>query len=204
MVITLSSQINHQKDAVKNSNTIKNTLDFNTTDYQKISFDEMIEEWRKYCELWLSYPDYFIDFIKPPECKIDLYPYQRLYLRILMRYRKVFITATRGTAKSFTEILAMYLKCIMRPGIKLFICAPGKEQAAKIAQDNITDIWDYYPILKGEIRYKSFAKDYTKLIFHNGSRLDVVQAKDSQRGGRRHGKQLPHYIEIYNAYGMNL
>ncbi len=191
----LSNYINYQQELKKNTNTINYAPDFQKTDLQKMDFEKMMDEWRKYCELWLSYPDYFIDFIKPPDCKIDLYPYQRLYLRVLMRYRKVFITATRGTAKSFTEILSMYLKCIMRPGIKLFICAPGKEQAAKIAQDNITDIWDYYPILKGEIRYKSFAKDYTKLIFHNGSRLDVVQARDSQRGGRRHGGCIEEIVD---------
>ena len=186
----MPSYNNFETDENKNSNTVISKVDYNKTDYQKIDFGSMIEEWRKYCEEWISYPDYFIDFIKSKDCKIDLYPYQRLYLRVLMRYRKVFITATRGTAKSFTEILAMYLKCMFRPGIKLFICAPQKEQAAKIAQDNIEDIWDYYPILKGEIKYKSFAKDYTKLIFHNGSRLDVVQAKDSQRGGRRNGKTV--------------
>jgi len=160
------------------------------TDSTEMSFANMKNTWREYCSYFKSYPDKFIDFIKPEDCKIDLYFYQRIYLRILMRYKKVYITATRGTAKSFTEILAMYLKCIFFPGTHLFICAPGKEQAAKISQDNIDKIWEYYPILLGEIKYKSFTTDYTKLIFTNGSKLDVVQARGSERGGRRNGGSI--------------
>ena len=183
----MSNHINFETDEKKNSNSIINKPNFNVTDFQKKTFEDIKKEWRNYCEFWITYPDIFIDFIKSNDCKIDLYFYQRIFLRIFLRYRRVFITATRGTAKSFTEILAMYLKCMFRPNIKLFICAYGKEQAAKIAQDNISDIWSYFPILKGEIKYKSFTKDYTKLVFHNGSRFDVVQVKDSTRGGRRNG-----------------
>jgi hypothetical protein len=96
------------------------------TDSTESALDNMKDIWRQYCSYFKSYPDRFIDFIKPEDCKIELYFYQRIYLRILMRYKKVYITATRGTAKSFTEILAMYLKCIFYPGTHLFICAPGK------------------------------------------------------------------------------
>lgn len=194
MVITMASHNNYVREENKftvngeSSNLVNNN-------YALKTFAESKDDWREYCEFWINYPDYFIDFIKPDGCKIDLYFYQRLYLRILMRYRRVFITATRGTAKTFTEILAMYLCCIFRPGIKKFICAPGKQQAAKLAQDNISDIWDYYPILKSEIKHYSFQKDYTKLIFKNGSRLDIVQAKDSERGGRRHGGAIEEIVD---------
>ena len=162
-------------------------LNLKEVDYKKKTTDDIKKDWRKYCEHWKWYPDHFIDFIRPPDCKIDLYFYQRIFLRIMFRYRKVFITATRGTAKSWTEILAIYLQCIFLPNISKFICAPGKEQAAKISQENIEKIWEYFPILKDELASYSFAKDYTKLVFKNGSRFDVVQVKDSQRGGRRMG-----------------
>lgn len=183
----MSSYNNFETSKKKNSNRNHNDSDFNKTDYQRKSFEEVKQEWRKYCEYWKSYPDKFIDFISTPDSKISLYFYQRIFLRIFFRYRRVFITATRGTAKSWTEILAIYLQCMFFPGISKFICAPGKEQAAHISQENIEKIWEYFPILKKEIKYKSFAKDYTKLVFHNESKFDVVQVKDSARGGRRHG-----------------
>lgn len=173
----------------KNKNKSKRIqrLDEEVEDFTKKSPQEIRDDWRQYLEHWKMYPDHFIDFISTEDTKIELYFYQRIFLRIFFRYRKVFITATRGTAKTWTQILAMYLQCMFYPNVSKFICAAGKEQAAKFSQDNIEAIWDFFPILRDEIKYKSFSKDYTKLVFKNGSRFDVVQTKDSERGGRRHG-----------------
>ena len=151
------------------------------------SFESVKPKWKELCSYWRYYPDHFIDYIKPADCKIDLYFYQRIYLRIMMRYQKVFLTATRGTSKSFLENLAFVLKCIMFSGTKLFICAPGKEQAAKISQDCLNDIFHYYPLLRNEVKVFVENTDYTKLIFFNESKYDVVQIRDSSRGGRRQG-----------------
>jgi hypothetical protein len=133
--------------------------------------------------------------IRPANCKIDLYFYQRVMLRVLFRHRKVFFTFTRGTAKSFTQILALYLKCIFFPGTSLFICAPNKEQAAKISKSNIEKIWSYFPILRDEIAKHEFQKDYTRLIFHNGSILDVVQVAEAERGGRKNGGSIEEIVD---------
>ncbi len=86
---------------------------------------------------------------------------------------------------SFLQNLAFVLKCIMYPRTKLFCCAPGKEQAAKITQDCLDDIFEYWPILRDEVKFFIRNKDYTKLIFYNGSKYDVVQMRDSSRGGRK-------------------
>ena len=70
---------------------------------------------------------------------------------------------------------------------KVVCCAPGKEQAAKITQECLDDIFDFFPLLREEVKLYKKDKDYTKLIFYNGSKYDVVQMKDSARGGRRFG-----------------
>lgn len=150
-------------------------------------FDKNKEKWKELCSYFREYPDKFIDFISPKDSKISLYFYQRIYLRIMMRYRKVFITATRGTSKSYLQNLCFILKCIFYPRTKLFVTCVGKEQAAKISQDCIDDIFEHYPLLKKEVKTFIKSKDYTKLIFYNGSRYDVVQMRDSTRGGRRFG-----------------
>ena len=76
--------------------------------------------------------------------------------------------------------------CIFRPAIKLFICAPGKAQSAKIAREKIIEIWELFPLLKREILGEgNFSGDYVRLTFRNGSVFDVVSALNSQRGGRR-------------------
>lgn len=171
-------------DMYKNFNFI-NDREFSNKDTSIRSFEDMKDDWREACEFWKQYPDLFIDYISPPDCKIKLYFYQRIMLRILFRYKKVYLTFTRGTAKSFTQILAIYLKCIMYPASKLFITAPGKEQASKISREVIEDIWEFFPVLKNEVKHVTFAKDYTKLVFHNNSRFDVVQISNASRGGRK-------------------
>ena len=189
-MIKVANYLHYKRPEKKNTRHIDDTPRFNASDYREKIFAEVKTEWRKACEYWKSYPDRFIDFISTPDTKITLFFYQRIFLRIFFRYRRVFLTATRGTAKSWTAILAIYLQCMFYPGLNKFICAPGKQQAAKIAQDNIEKIWEFFPILKGEIEYSSFRTDYTRLVFRNGSRFDVVQARDSERGGRRHGGMI--------------
>ena len=187
----MASRINFSKKdrQIKDSDTFLNlqNVETNNVNINQIkSFESVKEKWRELCSYWRFYPDKFLDFISPPDAKISLYFYQRIYLRIMMRYRKVFLTATRGTSKSYLQNLAFILKCIMYPKIKQFTCAVGKEQAAKIAADCINDIFDHYPLLKNEVKTFVENKDYTKLIFYNGSKYDVVQMRDSTRGGRRH------------------
>jgi hypothetical protein len=169
------------------------------------SFEKMASYWIQYLALFRSYPDLFIDFILPKDSKFKLYFYQRVILRIMFRYRKTYFTLTRGSSKSFLQILALYLKCIMYPEIKLMITAPQKQMASAIAQQNIESIWSFMPILKHELRVIRFEKDYTKLIFHNGSVLDVVANNESSRGMRRHGLSVEEVIherfdeESFNA-----
>lgn len=150
-------------------------------------FQKHKEKWRELCSYFRYYPDRFLDYISGDEPRIELYFYQRVYLRIMMRYRKVFLTATRGTSKSFLQNLAFVLKCIMYPRTRLFCCAPGKEQSAKITADCLNDIFEFYPLLRNEVKTFVENKDYTKLIFYNGSKYDVVQMRDTTRGGRRFG-----------------
>ncbi|MGV6936003.1 DNA-packaging protein [Paenibacillus sp. CMM36] len=172
------------------ADAFKSPENFETNNVNELmlkSFDDMKDKWREYCSYFRQYPDHFLDFTSSPDSKIQLYFYQRIYLRIMLRYRKVYLTATRGTSKSYLQNLAYILKCIFYPKTRLFICAPGKEQATKIVSEKLDEIFDHYPMLKSEVKDISLQKDYIRVIFHNGSRYDVVQMSDATRGGRRFG-----------------
>jgi len=160
------------------------------------NLSDMLPDFADMLAFFQVYPDYFIDYIKPPDSKFELYPFQRIYLRILFRYQKVYLTATRGTSKSFLNILAMYLKCIFFPNIKLSLIAPQKDQASQIAQQNIEAIWNFLPILEKEVKHKTFAKDYTRLVFWNNSTLDIVVAAQGSRGLRRHGLSFEEIVQM--------
>ncbi len=80
---------------------------------------------KKYLSFFRKYPDKFIDMISPKHCPFKFYFYQRLFLRVVFRYKYVYVTFTRAFSKSFLSILGLFLKCMFYPGIKLFICAGG-------------------------------------------------------------------------------
>lgn len=162
--------------------------------YQVKSLESMIGDWREHLADFRNYPDLFIDFILPEDSKFKLLFYQRMMLRVMFRYRKTYLTYTRGSAKSFTQILGKIIECVLYPNAKIMLTAPQKQMASSIAQSNIESIWSFMPILKGECRKIQFEKDYTRLTFHNNSILDVVANSESSRGQRRTGLSVEEVI----------
>lgn len=159
-------------------------------DYLEKHFDE-IGEMLSY---WSAYPDIFLDLIQPEESNFKLFFYQRIFLRAIMRFKIVYVTACRAFSKSFITILGMILQCIFMPGTKRFICAPNKNQGAQIAKEKLTEIFQRWPLLRKEViggeisdTPGNYGKDYVTLKFRNGSQFDMVGAVESTLGGRRQG-----------------
>ena len=153
----------------------------------------------KAASFWREYPDTFIDFMKGPNSKFNLFFYQRVFLRSVMRNRYAYATFPRAYSKSFLSIMALLTRCILYPGAKLFITSGGKEQAANIAREKIDEILDLIPGFKREIDWKQTnlgGKDYVRVVFKNGSKLDIVAASQRTRGGRRHGGLIEEAILV--------
>lgn len=169
----------------------------------------------KYANLFTAYPDVFLDLIAPENPPIRLFPYQRVFLRAVMRYKNIYVTACRAFSKSFITILGEVLQCIFMPGTKRFICAPAKNQAAQIAKEKLTEIFRAWPLLRREVIGGdltdvpgNYGKDYVTLKFRNGSQFDVVGAIESSLGGRRQGGLLDeiklHDEELINTVVLPL
>ena len=156
---------------------------------------ESIRGWLEEVMTYFSvYPDIFLDLIQPEEKPTDLFFYQRILLRAVMRFKQIYATAPRSFSKSFLTILAEMIECIFLPGTKRFICAPNKNQGAQIAKEKILEIYERWPLIMNEVEKSaasaqpgSFGKDQVTLTFKSKSVFDVVGALDSQRGGRRNG-----------------
>lgn len=149
-----------------------------------------IKEIRDYVAFWREYPDYFIDFMKGPNSKFELFPYQRIMLRTILRHRYVYATFPRAYSKSFISVMSLMVRCVLYPGAKLFITAAGKAQATQIGQEKVGEILELIPGFKNEIDWKKTnlnSKDYMRVVFKNGSVLDIVAASQRTRGARRHG-----------------
>lgn len=96
--------------------------------------------------------------------------------------------------------MILILRCIFYPGAELFITTGGKEQAASITIAKIDEICRLIPELANEIdwdRGKSKkTKDDVQYIFKNGSRINILAAKESSRGQRRTGGLMEECVLI--------
>ena len=96
--------------------------------------------------------------------------------------------------------MALIIRCILYPGVHLFVTSGGKEQGASILHDKVHEICELIPSLKREIDWgrgkSSESKDKVRYIFKNGSVLDNLAARESSRGQRRHGGLMEECVGI--------
>lgn len=85
---------------------------------------------RQYFALWREYPDLFVDFLQrgrdyEKKLSFNLFFYQRVFLRIAMRYKYVYAVYPRAYSKSFLSVLVLMLRAIFYPRCNLFTAAGG-------------------------------------------------------------------------------
>ena len=163
---------------------------------------------RKYTAFWREYPDLFVDFMvrgnrEPKDGEFKFYFYQRVFLRSVMRYQYVYAVFPRAYSKSFLSVMALMVRCILYPGVHLFVTSGGKEQGASILHDKVQEICELIPSFSREIDWgrgkTQESKDKVRYIFKNGSVLDNLAARESTRGQRRHGGLMEECVGIDDA-----
>lgn len=164
---------------------------------------------RKYAAFWREYPDLFVDFMvrgtrtEPKEGEFQFYFYQRVFLRCVMRFQYVYAVFPRAYSKSFLSVMALMIRCILYPGVHLFVTSGGKEQGASILHDKVQEICKLIPSFEREINWSRGktleGKDKVRYIFKNGSVLDNLAARESTRGQRRHGGLMEECVGIDDA-----
>ena len=176
--------------------SLQNLLDLQSAKGRKQGLSEervreQMEHLRTQIAFFREYPDLFVDFIKGPDCKFEFKTYQREIIRASMRHRYSYMTYPRGCGKSFLTMMCLMIKAILYPGAHLAVTTGGKEQAASITCAKIDEICRLIPALSNEIDWSRGAtkhsKDAVEYRFKNGSIIDILAAKESSRGQRRHG-----------------
>jgi len=174
--------------------SLQNLLDLNASHSLKQGISEerlraAMPELRKMIAFYRKYPDLFIDRIKGPNCVFKFYTYQRVFLRIVMRYKFTYAVYPRAYSKSFLTMMSLMLKAILYPNTQAAVTTGGKEQAASITIAKIEEICRLIPTLNHEINWErgqsKKSKDSVKYIFKNGSYIDILAARESSRGQRR-------------------
>ncbi len=183
----------------------------NLTSYKKIGISEeraeaVVPTMSKYIAFWREYPDLFVDFMvrgfdtEVKENQFNFFYYQRVFLRAIMRYQYVYLVCPRAFSKSFLSVMALMIRCILYPGIHLFVTSGGKEQGASILRDKVQEICHLIPNFEKEIDWSrgqtQEGKDRVKYVFKNGSTLDNLAARESTRGQRRNGGLMEECVGI--------
>jgi hypothetical protein len=161
---------------------------------------EILPELRNLIAFFREYPDIFVDFVKGPESKFKFYTYQRIFLRAACRHRYFYGTFPRAFSKSFLTVLLQMIRCTLYPGIDVFVSTGGKEQAASITLQKVSEIESLIPAFANEINHERGAsktsKDSVSYIWKNGSKLGNMPATESSRGQRRTAGVLEEAILI--------
>ncbi len=148
----------------------------------------------------------FIDFLqtgvdgKIPDDGLHFYFYQRVFLRVAMRYKYVYMVFPRAYSKSFLSVLVLMIRCILYPRAKLFVTSGGKEQSAGIIKEKVDELCNLVPALDRELDRRPgktrVSKDYCIFMFKNGSYFDNIAATEKSRGKRRHGGLIEECVGV--------
>lgn len=187
--------------------SLQNLLDLSQSYGKKVGLSEervreQLPNLRNLISFFREYPDLLIDFMirDDPNCKFKFYFYQRIFLRSVMRHRYIYATFPRAYSKSFLSMLVLMLRCILYPNSELFITTGGKEQAASITIAKIEELCKLIPALNNELNRErgvtKKSKDDVEYVFKNGSKINILAARQSSRGQRRTGGLMEECVLI--------
>lgn len=170
---------------------IEEYIDFMDADEQdqtgflnKKRVNEHFNEVGDVLNLFMVYPDMFLDLITPHSSHFHLFFFQRIMLRCMARSNATYACFSRGTSKSFLADIDRYLHCMFIPRHNTTITAGTNKQAAEIAKQKIVDdLWVKFPLLANEMQKRKIAgkvldaykmgADYVEFNFKNGSSLGL-------------------------------
>lgn len=123
------------------------------------------------------YPDYFADLCRSEDARYRLELPQRLMLRIIARYRNVYITGVRGLTKTYCLLLGRMIKGMLYPGVVMRYCAPNLKQAAALATQAFHQIERDYPIIASHWQIKHDAQDSFLITTPYGSEFGMYSPR---------------------------
>lgn len=125
---------------------VEDYINFMTADEQESTgfltikrINRNFEKCGEILNLFMVYPDYFVDLITPKASHFHLFFFQRMMMRCLARGNATYETFSRGTSKSFIADLDRYLHCMFVPRHNTTITAGTNKQAAEIAKQKVVD-----------------------------------------------------------------
>lgn len=136
-----------------------------------------LNSWGLLISYFRWYPDKFLDLIESENADFSLAFPQRMYLRAFMRYGEDFLTAGRGSTKTYTGFLGLMLQGVFFPGEKMRYISPSYVQSAELASSTFEQISRNYPILAQMWRVTSNSADTFEMQTQYGSVISITKMR---------------------------
>lgn len=163
-------------------------------------FGDSLYNYYKFISWARFYPDLFLDLLKPEMGGINLHIDQRVFLRADVRFFSMYGTFSRGYAKTYNEVLALWVTAILFPGVELAISAQTKENAADLLAAKSNEILKHFPLLQNELKSEPrFSKGFALIQFKNDSTIDILANAQTSKGQRRRRLKIEESALLNNA-----
>ena len=135
------------------------------------------KSWGLLISYWRFYPDKFLDAMEGETTKYETTLIQRMFMRIYARYLQAFITASRGTTKSFTIFSGKMAEGILYPGVDTQYAGPSKEQLASILSGVVEEVFEQWPGLREYWAFQRNNRDNFEMVSNEGSHIMINVAR---------------------------
>lgn len=96
------------------------------------------------------------------------------------------------------EVMAGFAICMLYPADRYAVSAQTKENAASVVGEKVDELLRFYPALNNEIAQKKLSKNGAKVIFKNGSYLDILANSQTSKGQRRERLAIEESVLVDN------
>lgn len=118
------------------------------------------------------------------EMGVPLFPFQIIWIYLMQISPFMVAICSRTASKSFVLGVFAVARSILYPGLVTIIAATTKEQAGRIISSKITWLRENSALCQAEIKTLTTNNNLYEVVFHNGSRINVVAANEGALGSR--------------------
>lgn len=146
--------------------------------------------------LWVSYWRMNPHRFASEYLGLNLYFFQKIIIFMMNRVPNTKYIASRSQGKSFITAVYIVIRAILYPGTRIVIASKTLDQARKIIADKIVELARDHPAINGEIKEIKTGINSARVVFMNGSIVELSTSSESARGARANVLVIDEYAQV--------
>ena len=146
--------------------------------------------------LWVSYWRMNSHRFASEYLGLNLYFFQKIIIFMMNRVPNTKYIASRSQGKSFITAVYIIIRAILYPGTRIVIASKTLDQARKIIADKIVELARDYPAINNEIEDIKTGINSARVVFKNGSIVELSTSSESARGARANVLVIDEYAQV--------